>query len=684
MPRYKCLLLYVTITCAALLGEKCYAQKFSLLIGVDYPSPNTLDYTQADAIAFGDVLEKNFGFQTKRLTKPEETTKKRLLREFEMLKKNRYDQVIVFFSGHGIQDPNSKEVGYLLPVNFDSDDLLNTTIDMAVFQNLSKTIRAKQILFIVDACYSGIIGSFSNMDIAGANQYDNQSRSRQIMTAGRSEQTAEMYPGKELSAYTYYLTRGLGYDGDAQKIRADYDNDNEVTAWDLQSYVERKVKNQTHERQTPRIYNFTEDDGIFLFQTTWRKRKPQPDPFSPEPPIKKTIEPKAVPDELTNSFNMKFRYIKPGSFMMGNPSSESGRHNDEKQHRVTLKKGFYMQTTEVTQGQWQAVMGNNPSYFKNCGDNCPVENVSWNDVRQFIQKLNQHNDHQYRLPTEAEWEYAARDKSISAFENGWITKTNCEADPNLDAVGWYCGNSSVTYEDCSDASSWGGPRCAGTHRVSLKKANALRLYDMHGNVYEWVEDDYHDNYNEAPNDGSPWIDEPRGTSRVLRGGAWTGTVEACRSVARYGVRFKERRADVGFRIVLLPKTFTQRLFIEITSLNIQENGDMGLFGKTDAKICFTLTDKNNKTTEAFTEKFRLKDNQIGSITITPIEFEFSEKPSFPVKIKVQVIDFDKGKPNGTVGEFSLIYESLVPAELSNEATKSHKDWITLKIKPISS
>ena len=98
--------------------------------------------------------------------------------------------------------------------------------------------------------------------------------------------------------------------------------------------------------------------------------------------------PSGPPPSFTNNLGMKFIYIKPGSFIMGSPSDESGRNSDETQHRVTLTKGFYLQTTEVTQGQWKAVMGNNPSYFKSCGDDCPVEDISWNDVQKFISKLN--------------------------------------------------------------------------------------------------------------------------------------------------------------------------------------------------------------------------------------------------------------------------------------------------------
>ncbi len=120
--------------------------------------------------------------------------------------------------------------------------------------------------------------------------------------------------------------------------------------------------------------------------------------------------------KTTNTIGQTFIYIKPGTFIMGSPTNEKNRDNDEMQHKVTLTDGFHMQTTEVTQGQWKSVMGSNPSFFKSCGDDCPVESVSWTDTQKFIQKLNKiEGVNRYRLPTEAEWEYAARAGTTTPF-----------------------------------------------------------------------------------------------------------------------------------------------------------------------------------------------------------------------------------------------------------------------------
>ncbi len=217
---------------------------------------------------------------------------------------------------------------------------------------------------------------------------------------------------------------------------------------------------------------------------------------------------------------MTFELIPVGTFTMGSPTDELGRNDDETQHEVTLTKDFYLQTTEVTQGQWKAVMGQNPSHFSDCGDDCPVEQVSWDDVQEFIEKLNEmEGTDTYRLPTEAEWEYACRAGSTTAFANGEITNTEYD-DPNLDQIGWYGGNSDNK-----------------THPVAQKEPNDWGLYDMHGNVWEWCQDrdgDYPIGQVTDPTGPSS------GTYRMFRGGGWNYYAWNCRSAFR-------GRDDPGFR-----------------------------------------------------------------------------------------------------------------------------------------
>jgi formylglycine-generating enzyme required for sulfatase activity len=185
---------------------------------------------------------------------------------------------------------------------------------------------------------------------------------------------------------------------------------------------------------------------------------------------------------------------------------------------------------EVTQAQWQSVMGNNPSSFKDCGGNCPVETVSWNDAQDFINKLNERNDgFKYRLPTEAEWEYACR---------AGTTGRNSAAE--LDNIAWYADN------------SIGKP-----HIVGGKQPNAFGLYDMLGNVDEWCKDWYHDNYNGAPSDGSAWLDGGEQRDRVLRGASWDLPVFYFGSADRNRLPPDSRNTlngRVGFRVVAVGRT----------------------------------------------------------------------------------------------------------------------------------
>jgi formylglycine-generating enzyme required for sulfatase activity len=234
---------------------------------------------------------------------------------------------------------------------------------------------------------------------------------------------------------------------------------------------------------------------------------------------------------FTNSLGMTFVSIPAGTFTMGSPEDELGRDSYETQHQVTLTQGYYMQTTEVTQGQWEAVMGSNPSYYSDCGTICPVEDVSWDEVQEFINELNQLGEGTYSLPTEAQWEYAARAGSTTAFANGEITGTGVGYDPNLDAMGWYLYNSDDE-----------------AHPVAQKTPNAWGLYDMHGNVYEWCQDWYDSYISESVTDPAG---PSSGSYRVLRGGSWYSNAQDCRSALRYNLTPGGSISFIGFRLVLL-------------------------------------------------------------------------------------------------------------------------------------
>ena len=212
------------------------------------------------------------------------------------------------------------------------------------------------------------------------------------------------------------------------------------------------------------------------------------------------------------------KWIPPGTFTMGSPSSEPSRSDDETQHSVTLTKGYWLMEHEVTQGEWQAVMGSNPSYFTACGPTCPVEQVSWDDAVAFAKKASARDGVTYTLPTEAQWEYAARGGRTGELYAGSNEATS---------VGWIGDNSGST-----------------THAVCGKARNGYGLCDMTGNVWEWTSDGYGDYGGSAT--------DPKGAAtgsfRVFRGGSWIISAQFARVAFRFGYVPSHRVLSLGFRL----------------------------------------------------------------------------------------------------------------------------------------
>ena len=228
---------------------------------------------------------------------------------------------------------------------------------------------------------------------------------------------------------------------------------------------------------------------------------------------------------ITNSIGMKLVLIHAGSFTMGSPVREIGREENETQHEVTISKSYYLGSYEVTQGQYEKVIGKNPSHFK--GSDLPVEWVAWNDAVFFCGMLSdipeeKATGREYRLPTEAEWEYACRATSGSAY---------CFGDSE-DSLGEY---------------AWFGELRGLTHPVGEKKANRWGLYDMYGNVSEWCQDrdsDYQSGVVTDPQGPN------KGQRRVARGGDWSTSAEYCRSARRFLENPRTESNGKGFRVVL--------------------------------------------------------------------------------------------------------------------------------------
>ena len=237
---------------------------------------------------------------------------------------------------------------------------------------------------------------------------------------------------------------------------------------------------------------------------------------------------------ITNSIGMKLVLIPKGTFTMGSPIEEEGAENDEDQHQVTISNDYYLGMTEVTQGQYEKVMGTNPSHFqkrvirKSDSSMYPVETVSWEDAVEFCKRLSELPEEKkagrvYRLPTEAEWEYACRASSTTAYSFG------ASATP-LGDYAWFRGNSDQQ-----------------THPVGEKQANAWGLYDMHGNVWEWCSDWYGDYPKGAVSDP---IGPKASTGRVIRGGGWFNGTADCRSAIRDRPDPSLRDNRISFRVAL--------------------------------------------------------------------------------------------------------------------------------------
>lgn len=224
--------------------------------------------------------------------------------------------------------------------------------------------------------------------------------------------------------------------------------------------------------------------------------------------------------------------IPDGIFLMGATPEETGsRTTALPQHLVTVA-AFAMSQTPITQAQWQAVMGTNPAYFQ--GEHRPVETVSWSEATEFCRRLQSLTGRYYRLPSEAEWEYACRAGTTTPFHFGEVLTA---AVANYDA--------SHAFAACPT----GKYRQQTTSVGSFRLANAFGLYDMHGNVWEWCADPWHDNYAQAPTYASIWESEGDPTYRVLRGGSWFSYAGLCRSWVRDGLSPLDRRNDIGFRVV---------------------------------------------------------------------------------------------------------------------------------------
>ena len=272
----------------------------------------------------------------------------------------------------------------------------------------------------------------------------------------------------------------------------------------------------------------------FAFAITLEKLKPKPLPIIisatrtfvptiPSDPIKRGD--KAFRDSLGDRIVMEMVRIPSGKFTIGSPLNETGRRENESPTIEVNVPAFYIAKFAVTQEQWVAIMGSNPSLFRE-NIQAPVENISWNEAQDFCRKLAARSQHLYRLPSESEWEYACRAGTNTAYHFG-------NSPDQITDYAWFVDNANQR-----------------SHPVGQKVPNPWGLYEMHGGVWEWCEDIWHDNFNGAPADGTAWIGEGNSSRRIRKGGSWSNQARLCRAASREWHWQSDRYNDIGFRVVI--------------------------------------------------------------------------------------------------------------------------------------
>jgi formylglycine-generating enzyme required for sulfatase activity len=558
MPRRRCfgLVLAIGILGPSLLELTAQTQqaaeaggkRYALLVGVqdyDVNELHNLNFAQADVTALANTLREG-GYDARNIvlmTQSVGATKARFLPLAQNIRKeldlllgdlDRDDAVFIAFAGHGIQF-QGEEGAYFCPMDAKLTDRSTLIAFKDVYAKLEKCGAGLKVL-MVDACRND-----PRTKTARARaEVDLESITRpQVIpppggvlaffgcSAGeKTQENEELQHG----VFFYFVNQGL-------KGEADLDHDNQVSPEELAQYAKKRVRDFVREkngiRQMPELVGTTRDVSAIV-----------------------AIRPEIVRPELitTKTAGIKLKLIPAGRFLMGSRDGE-GDDDEHPQHEVRITRPFYLGLTEVTQGQYETLMGNNPSYFSAHGDHKdriagqsteghPVENVSWLDAVKFCNKLSEKEGLKlfyeiegdsarvlswegvgYRLPTEAEWEYACRAGAQTRFSFG-------DAEGGLGEYGWFDGNSGDV-----------------THPVGQRRSNQFGLFDMHGNDWEWCNDVYAASYyKQSPADDPRGPDPAEASRRVIRGGGWFSVAGFCRSAGR-GRRVPAHRSNfLGFRL----------------------------------------------------------------------------------------------------------------------------------------
>jgi len=514
-----------------------YQNSYALVIGINsYPEPSLDNLTNAvsDAQAMAEFLS-NQGFDMITLLN-EQATRLSILSQMQNNLANKVkenDRVIFFFAGHGYtEELSGTEYGYIVP--YDANKSSASYLSMEELQTQSKKMgRAKHHLFIMDCCFGGLLAT---RDIAAQTDIPNYiekvtSRyARQILTAGGKKERV-VDGSKNHSLFTRSVLEALA------QSNADQNFDGYITFSELYSYVLTRANNAIQTPGSGFIPGHGQGEFVFKSPAGSAQILQSSQPENNKKFRSKTIKPaKKILPTLKKTNNkpgdtfkekhsgIEFIWIPGGCFSMGCGKWSEPCSKFEKPEQKVCVDGFWMGKTEVTQGQWKSIMKDNPA-ANDSDDNYPVEMVSWIEVNDFIDQLNQKKTKgTYRLPTEAEWEYACRSRG---------KKEKYAGDNQPNKVAWYSDNSKQQ-----------------SHPVAQKQPNSIQLYDMSGNVREWCQDIFSTNaYMHMKHMQMNPVYQGNASGRVIRGGGWCLKDFYSRCTARHGMKPTDISSFVGFRLV---------------------------------------------------------------------------------------------------------------------------------------
>ena len=571
---------------------------WALLIGIDeYAGPRiaNLESPVKDVTAVRTVLETRYGFAPARITTllNEQATRAAIIDTLHGLQKamGEDDSLFIYYAGHGQYDEDTGQ-GWWVPADASDPTRPSSFISNEDVQAYIRGMQARHVYLVADSCFSGSLFGTRALPPISDRWYAElyQDRSRWGLTSGATEPVADRGLGGH-SPFAYFFLKKLREHGGpylvpseimgevgplvtnataqqplSEPLKQSGDEGGQFVFRVMKATLPTVVPAPTPEgaqlmlqaqqlameqafwdsvRASDNLADIEEylkqyPEGMFAGLAKSRLKAAQQRQKAEEArqqreererPKAKQIKP--LPPSL-QAFDRQMVTVTGGTFTMGCTREQEGECDDDEKpaHQVRVAD-FQISRYEVTQALWEAVMGENPSYFENCSQ-CPVEKVSWNDVQEFLEKLNAMTGDHYRLPSEAEWEYAARGGQRS---RGYKYAGSNEAD----AMAWYRENS--------------GDR---THPVGQKEANEVGVYDMSGNVWEWVADCWNASYAGAPTDGLTWESGECGR-RVVRGGSWYVNPGFLRSSNRDWLDSGVRDVYSGFRIArTLSKTAALR------------------------------------------------------------------------------------------------------------------------------